>query len=113
MNKVQLIGNVGNDPDVKEFDGKKVATFSIATTEKGYTAQNGTVIPDRTDWHNIVVWGGLVKVIENFVKKGSQLYVEGKLRTRTWEKEGQKHYSTEIHVDQLELLGKPPVGSDK
>lgn len=107
VNKVILLGNVGKDPDVKHFDnGTAVASFSLATTEKGYTAQNGTTIPDRTEWHNIVCWRGLAKVAEQFVKKGSQLYIEGKIRSRSYDDaNGVKRYVTEIYVDNFELLG--------
>lgn len=107
VNKVILVGHVGKDPDVKHFDnGTAVASFSLATTEKGYTAQNGTTIPDRTEWHNIVCWRGLAKVAEQFVKKGSQLYIEGKIRSRSYDDaNGVKRYVTEIYVDNLELLG--------
>ncbi|EGK03284.1 single-stranded DNA-binding protein [Dysgonomonas mossii] len=107
VNKVILVGHVGKDPDVKHFDnGTVVASFSLATTEKGYTAQNGTTIPDRTEWHNIVCWRGLAKVAEQYVKKGSQLYIEGKIRSRSYDDaSGVKRYITEIYVDNLELLG--------
>ncbi len=107
VNKVILIGNVGKDPDVKYFDnGSVVANFTLATTERGYTAANGTQIPDRTEWHNIVCWRGLAKVAEQFVKKGTQVYVEGKIRSRTYDDaNGMKRYVNEIYVDNLELLG--------
>lgn len=107
VNRVTLIGHVGKDPDVKHFDnGTAVASFSLATTEKGYTAQNGTTIPDRTEWHNIVCWRGLAKVAEQYVKKGSQLYIEGKIRSRSYDDaNGVKRYVTEMYVDNLELLG--------
>ena len=107
VNKVILIGNVGKDPDVKYFDnGSVVANFTLATTERGYTAANGTQIPDRTEWHNIVCWRGLAKVAEQFVKKGTQVYVEGKIRSRTYDDaNGMKRYVNEIYADNLELLG--------
>lgn len=107
VNKVILLGHVGKDPDIKFFDnGNSVASFSLATTEKGYTAQNGTQIPDKTEWHNLVCWRGLAKVVESYVKKGTQLYIEGKIRSRTYDdSNGVKRYVTEIYVDNLELLG--------
>jgi single-strand DNA-binding protein len=107
INKVILVGNVGKDPDVKYFDnGSVVANFTLATTERGYTAANGTQIPDRTEWHNIVCWRGLAKVAEQFVRKGTQVYVEGKIRSRTYDDaNGMKRYVNEIYVDNLELLG--------
>lgn len=106
VNKVILIGNVGKDPDVKYFDnGSVVANFTLATTERGYTAANGTQIPDRTEWHNIVCWRGLAKVAEQFVKKGTQVYIEGKIRSRTYDDaNGVKRYVNEIYADNLELL---------
>lgn len=106
LNKAMLIGNVGKDPEVRTLDGgKMVATFSLATTEKGYTLQNGTTVPDRTEWHNIVVWGGLAKVVQQYVRKGSSLYIEGKIRTRNYDKDGQKKYVTEIFADNMQMLG--------
>ena len=108
INKVILVGNVGRDPDVKYFDnGSAVANFTIATTERGYTAANGTQIPDRTEWHNIVCWRGLAKVAEQFIRKGTQVYIEGKIRTRNYDDaNGIKRYVSEIYVDNLELLGR-------
>ena len=108
INKVILVGNVGRDPDVKYFDNASaVANFTIATTERGYTAANGTQIPDRTEWHNIVCWRGLAKVAEQFIRKGTQVYVEGKIRTRNYDDaNGIKRYVSEIYVDNLELLGR-------
>lgn len=106
VNKVILIGNVGNDPAIKTFDdGSKVANFPLATTERGWTKQDGTKIEDKTEWHNIVVSGGLSKVVEAYVKKGTKIYIEGKIRTREYEKDGQKRYFTGIYVNYLELLG--------
>lgn len=108
VNKVILIGNVGKDPEVRYFDnGSSVVNFSLATTERGYTAANGTQIPDRTEWHNIVCWRGLAKVAEQFVKKGTQIYIEGKIRTRSYDDQnGVKRYVVEIYADNLELLGR-------
>jgi single-strand DNA-binding protein len=108
VNKVILVGNVGKDPDVRYFDnGTAVANFTMATTERGYTAANGTQVPDKTEWHNIVCWRGLAKVAEQFVRKGSQVYVEGKIRSRTYDDQnGIKRFVYEIFVDNLELLGK-------
>ena len=79
LNKLMLIGHVGKDPDIRILEaGSKVATFSFATTEKGYTLANGTQVPERTEWHNIVVWRGLADVVEKYVHKGDKLYLEGK-----------------------------------
>ncbi len=108
VNKVILIGNVGKDPEVRYLDKNvAVANFPLATTEKGYTMANGTVVPDRTEWHNIVVWRGLAEFSEKYIKKGSQLFIEGKIKTRSYDdKTGNKRYITEIYGDTVQLLGK-------
>ncbi len=108
VNKVILVGNVGKDPEMKYFDNDVAkANFSLATSERGYTAANGTQVPERTEWHNIVCWRGLAQIAEKFVKKGSQLYIEGKIRSRSYDDQnGVKRYITEIYADNLELLGK-------
>ena len=100
------MGNVGQDPDVRSLDnGIKVANFTLATTERGYTLKNGTQVPEKTEWHNIVVWRGLAEVVEKYVRKGDKLYLEGKIKTRSYDdKQGIKRYMTEIYVDNLELL---------
>ena len=86
LNKLMLIGHVGKDPDIRILEaGSKVATFSFATTEKGYTLANGTQVPERTEWHNVVVWRGLADVVEKYVHKGDKLYLEGKIRTRSYD----------------------------
>lgn len=106
MNKVMLIGNVGKEPDVRYYDNDQaVATFPLATTERGYTLQNGTKVPDRTDWHNIVLYRGLAKVVERYVHKGDKLYIEGRIHYRSYDdKRGIKHYVTEVYADNMELL---------
>ena len=115
LNKVMLIGNVGYDPDIRYLDSNpqgpqgnaKVASFRLATTER-YRDRNGET-RENTEWHNIVAWRSNADVIEKFVKKGSQLYVEGKLRTRKWtDRDGKERYTTEIQVDNLQLLGRRP-----
>ncbi|WP_291856988.1 single-stranded DNA-binding protein [Marinilabilia sp.] len=107
INKVILVGNVGKDPDVRYFDNNEgVANFTLATTERGFTTRDGKQIPERTDWHNITVRRGLVKVAESYIKKGTQLYVEGKLRTRSYEQEGVTKYVTEVIADTVKLLGR-------
>ncbi|HET9570974.1 MAG TPA: single-stranded DNA-binding protein [Bacteroidales bacterium] len=112
VNKAILVGNVGKDPEVRYLDsGVAVATITLATTERGYTLANGTTVPDRTEWHNIVAWRGLAEIAEKYIKKGSQIYVEGKITTRKWEKDGIARYSTEIVADSIELLGKRPEGA--
>ena len=86
VNKVILIGNVGREPNVKYFDrDQAVASLTLATTERGYQLQNGTQVPDRTEWHNLVFWGGLAKTVEKYVHKGDKLYVEGSIRSRSYD----------------------------
>ena len=106
VNKVILIGNVGKDPDVRYLDnGVAVATFSLATTERGYTLQNGTQVPDRTEWHNIVLWRGLAQTAEKYVRKGDKLYIEGKIRSRSYDDQnGIKRTIVEIFADNMEML---------
>lgn len=105
VNMAIVVGFVGDNPKVNTTQsGRKVATFTIATTEKGYTNQSGQQIPDRTEWHNIVCWGKTAEVIEKYVHKGSSVYVQGKLHTRTYEKDGQKHYATEIECETMQML---------
>lgn len=111
VNKVILIGNVGQDPKVTYYDGGAcVAQLSLATTEKGYTLQNGTQIPDRTDWHNLVFRNRLGEIVDKYVHKGDKLYVEGKIRTRSYDDQaGVKRYITEIFVDNMEMLTPKPA----
>ena len=106
VNKVILVGNVGKDPEIKYFDNDNVkANFPLATSERGYTAANGTQVPERTEWHNIVCWRGLAQIVEKFVKKGTQLYIEGKIRSRSYDDQnGVKRYITEIYADNVEML---------
>ncbi len=110
VNKVILVGNVGKDPEVRYLERNvAVANFPLATTEKGYKMNNGTEVPDRTEWHNIVAWRGTAEFVEKYVKKGSQLFIEGKIKTRSYDdKLGNKRYITEIYADSLQLLGRRP-----
>lgn len=113
INKAILVGNVGRDPEVRYLDKNvAVANFTLATTERGYTMQNGNQVPDRTEWHNIVAWRGLAELAEKYIRKGTQLYVEGKIQTRSWEKDGTKRYTTEIIADTIQLLGKRAEQND-
>jgi single-strand DNA-binding protein len=109
-NKIQLIGNLGNAPDVKNTEnGKKMARFSIATSEDYRNAQ-GEKVRDTT-WHNIVAWGKLAEIVEKFLVKGSEVIVEGKLINRSYiDKDGIKKYITEVQVNELMMLGKPAHG---
>lgn len=104
VNKAILIGNLGRDPEVRQLEsGVKVATFSLATTET-YKNKEGQKI-EQTEWHNIVLWRGLAEVAEKYLKKGNPVYIEGRIRTRSWEdKEGQKRYTTEIIGDNMTML---------
>jgi single-strand DNA-binding protein len=106
LNKVMLIGNVGKDPEVRHLEsGVPVVTIPIATTER-YKDKNGE-IKEQTEWHNVVLWRVLAEFAEKYVHKGRQVYVEGKLRSRSWEDQsGQKRYTTEIVADIIRLLGK-------
>lgn len=101
-----LIGNVGKEPDVKYYDADQaVAQFPLATTERGYVLQNGTRVPDRTDWHNIVMWRDLAKIAERYVHKGDKIYVEGRIRYRYYDdKKGQRRFIAEIYADNMEML---------
>ena len=106
MNKVMLIGNVGQDPEIRYVDqGVAVARIHLATTERGYTLQNGTQVPDHTDWHNVILWRKLAEIVEKYVHKGDKLYIEGRIRYSTYDdKQGQRRSMTEIWADNLELL---------
>ena len=106
VNKVILIGNVGRDPEVRYLDsGIAVASLPLATTDRAYTLANGTQVPERTEWHNLVLWRGLAETAEKYVHKGDKLYVEGKIRTRSYDDQtGAKRYVTEIFVDSMDML---------
>ena len=106
VNKVILIGNIGQDPEVRYLDkGVAIANFNLATTERGYQMQNGTQVPDRTDWHYLMFSKRLAKIVEQYVHKGDKIYVEGRLRNRSYDdKRGIRHQYTEIEVENMELL---------
>ena len=112
VNKVILVGNVGRDPEIRHLDsGVSVANFSLATSES-YTAKNGDRV-STTEWHNIVLWRGLADVAEKYVNKGMQLYIEGRIRTRSYDdKDGNKKYITEIYGDVMQMLGKRTDSSE-
>ena len=114
MNKVMLIGNVGVEPDVRYYEADQaVAQVRLATTERGYTLQNGTQVPDHTDWHNLVFYKRLPKIVEKYVHKGDRLYVEGLLRYPYYHDQRRaRRYVTEILVENMEMLtSKPSVPS--
>lgn len=105
VNKVILVGRLGKDPEVRHLEnGATVANFSMATSET-YKDRNTGERREQTEWHNVVLWRGLAEVAEKYVKKGDMIYVEGKLRTRSWEKDGITRYTTEIVGDNMTMLG--------
>ena len=108
VNKVILIGNVGADPEVRYLDrGVAIATFNLATTERGYVMQNGTQVPDVTEWHAVVLWRNLAEWAQQNLRKSMKIYVEGKLKTRSWEKDGQIRRKTEIIAENVQILYRP------
>ena len=108
MNTITLIGYVGKDAESRTFDnGNKVASFTLATTERGYTLQNGDKMRDQTDWHTVVVRNKLVEVARDYVRKGTKMAVVGKVRYRDYELQGQKRWVTEIWASGFEMLGNP------
>lgn len=112
VNKVILIGNLGADPEVKHFEnGGSLARFPLATSES-YTNRNGEQVT-QTEWHNVVVRGGLVDVVSKYVKKGEKVYVEGRIRTRSWQDPSSKEmrYTTEIMTDNFQMLGGRPASA--
>lgn len=108
VNKVILIGNLGKDPEIRRLEnGAVVANFSIATSET-FTDKATGERRENTDWHNIVAWRGLAEVIEKYIRKGTKVYVEGKLKTRSWQdKEGNTRYTTEVLAEELTILSRP------
>lgn len=108
VNKVILIGNLGRDPEVRHIDSTPVASVSLATTEPAYTSAAGKQIAERTEWHNLVLWGRLAEQAERYLRKGSKVYVEGKMRYRVWEdRNAIKRTVAEIYVDYFEILSSP------
>lgn len=104
LNKAQLIGNLGRDAEVKYTPGgQPVATFSVATTER-FTTKAGEA-KEQTEWHRCVLWGKPAESLQQYLVKGKQVYVEGKIQTRSWEKDGVKRYTTEVNVRNIVLLG--------
>lgn len=111
LNKAQVIGNLGNDPKVCIINSgqSKVASFSVATTDRGYTTQSGVQVPDKTEWHNVVCFGKLADVVERYLRKGAKVFIEGKMRTRSYDdRQGVKRSVMEIHVETLEMLDSKP-----
>lgn len=107
VNKVILIGNVGRDPDIRYVETRPIASFPLATNEPPVRMPDGSERPGPTEWHNIIMWDGAAEVAERYIRKGTKMYIEGKLRYRTWEDRNTiKHNVTEIYVDTFELLSK-------
>lgn len=111
LNKVMLIGNVGKDPEIRYINANntgnndRVATITLATSERYRDAAG--VLKENTEWHTVIAWRALAEMVDKYVKKGTQIYVEGRLRTRTWtDQTGNKRYSTEVQADAIQLLGK-------
>lgn len=106
INKVILVGNVGTDPEIRTLDnGIKCARIRLATTERVYIKEKNET-KENTEWHSITLWRGLAEVVDKYIRKGSQLYIEGKLRTREYDKNGVKCFATEIVAEELKMLGK-------
>jgi single-strand DNA-binding protein len=103
VNTVILVGNLGKDAELRMAGGNSLATFSVATTENWKTAAGEK--RESTEWHRVVLWGNIAEKLQPLLTKGKQVYVTGKLQTRSWDKDGQKHYSTEIKADRVVLLG--------
>lgn len=111
INKVILLGNVGADPEIRTLDtGVKVARVRLATTERVFNRQNNETT-EHTEWHTVTLWRGLADVADKYVRKGSQIYVEGRIRSREWDRDGVKHYATEIIADEMKLLGRRQEGT--
>jgi len=112
VNKVILLGNVGKDPEVRYLDNNvPVAKFPMATSEVYFDSKTNQK-REITEWHNVILWRGLAEVAAKWVKKGRQVYVEGKISTRSWEKDGVRQYTTEIIASNLQLLGRKEDGGD-
>lgn len=105
LNRVILVGNVGADPRMRHVDRIPVAEFSLATTDPAHAGPNGTMIPERTEWHNLVMWGDKAELAERYIRKGTKLYVEGRLRYRTWQDHNAiKRTVAEVAVEKVEIL---------
>ena len=106
VNQATIIGYVGEDPKIiTTCNGKTMATLTAATSERGYTKKDGTTSEDRTEWHNIVLFGKLAEIARDYIRKGAALYIQGKMRTRSYDdKDGIKRYVTEVHADTVQML---------
>lgn len=114
LNKAQVIGHLGQGPKITQGRNGVIASFSVATTEKGYTTRDGVQVPERTEWHNIVCFGRIAEVVQAYLKKGSKVFVEGKMRTRSYDdKNGVKRSIMEINAELLEMLDNKPTTQQK
>lgn len=104
LNRLQIIGNVGATPEVKPVNGVKVANIQVGVTEKGFTTKDGHKVEDRTDWFYVVAWRGLAEIIEKYVSKGDKLYIDGRMKSRQYEKDGVKRTAWELYAENIELL---------
>jgi single-strand DNA-binding protein len=113
LNKAMVIGRLGRDPEIRyTADGKAVANFSLATSDKWRDKQSGD-IKERTEWHNIVVFGRLAEICGEYLSKGKQVFIEGRLRTRSWDKDGVTRYTTEIEATNMQMLGGTPANGQR
>ena len=113
INRVTLLGNCGRDPETRTFDdGRKVASLTLATSEK-WKDKNTGEMREVVEWHNLVFWGKQAEIAATYLKKGSQIYLEGKIRTRSYEKDGINRYVTEILVDQFKMMGAKPQSNQQ
>ncbi|MDE5744168.1 MAG: single-stranded DNA-binding protein [Paramuribaculum sp.] len=112
VNKVILVGNVGREPSIRYVETRPVAELSLATTERAYTTASGAKVEERTEWHRLIMWDSAAETAEKYITKGTKLFVEGKLRTRTWtDRAGLSHKVTEIYVDSFDILSRPTGGA--
>lgn len=105
MRKTIVLAYVAKEPEIREVGGNKVANITLADKDRGFTTKSGKVVEEHTEWINATVWGGLAEVVEKYVKKGDQLYLEGKSTTRTYESNGEKRNTTDLIVSELTLVG--------
>lgn len=113
MQKIQVIGRLGKDPELREVGESKVVNFSVATTEKGFTRQDGTKVEDHTEWFNCTAWNRLADVIAKYLKQGDLIYIEGKNRTRKYDNNGVEMKATDVIVNQMEMLGSKGGGQNE
>ena len=114
VNKVILVGNVGKDPEIRYVESRPIATFSLATTDRAYTTASGAQVPERTEWHRVLLWRKLAEVVEKYVHTGDKLYIEGELRSRSFtDKQGRTHNVTEIWASNMEMLSAKPQSAQQ